>query len=252
MTETFNSDGVELAYDDLGDGEPVVLVHGFASSRQGTWAETGWYDELAEAGRRVVALDCRGHGDSDKPHDPAAYGHATMASDVVALLDHLEVDRADLMGYSMGGWVTLHLLVDHADRVNAAVAAGVGESLLGEQVNREAIAAALEAEDAGDIEDQTGREFRLFAEQQGNDLRALAALQRAREPAFGTGRLDGVSAPVLVVAGENDELVGDPGPLADVIPGADSFAVPNADHLTATGATAYKERARDFFDREGL
>lgn len=251
MTETFTVDGFELAYDDLGEGEPVVLIHGFASSRQGTWEETGWYDELTDAGRRVVALDCRGHGDSAKPHDPAAYGHATMAGDVVALLDHLGIDRADLMGYSMGGWVSLHLLVDHPDRVRAAVAAGVGESLLGQQVDREAIAAALEAEDAADVEDPTGRDFRLFAEQQGNDLQALAALQRAREPAFGVDRLEAVSAPVLVVAGENDELVGDPGPLAAAIPGADSFAVPNGDHLTTTGATAYKERVRDFFEREG-
>lgn len=251
-TDTFDSDGVAISYDDVGEGPPVVLVHGFASSRHGTWKDTGWYDALREDGRRVIALDCRGHGESDKPHDPAAYGRGTMADDVVRLMDHLDVDTADLMGYSMGGGLSLRLLLSHPERFNAVVPAGVGATALRERDRGSDVAEALEADDLEDVDTQRGTEFRVFAENRGNDLDALAAIQRARRADLDESRLAEASLPVLVATGDEDELVGRPEPLADAIAGAESVAIPDADHLSTTDHPEFHEAVLGFLDREGL
>ena len=100
---SFHHGDVEIAYLDEGEGEPIVLVHGFASSKNVNWVYPTWVSELRKGGRRVIALDNRGHGDSAKLYDPAQYSIPIMASDVVALMDHLDIERADVMGYSLGG-----------------------------------------------------------------------------------------------------------------------------------------------------
>lgn len=251
-TDSFDSDGVVIAYDDVGAGPPIVLVHGFASSRHGTWKDTGWYDALREDGRRVIALDCRGHGESEKPHDPEAYGRGTMAEDVVRLMDHLGIEEADLMGYSMGGGLSLRLLLSHPERFNAVVPAGVGETALQDRGDGSQVAEALEADDLDEVETQRGTEFRVFAENRGNDLDALAAIQRARRSDLDESGLAEASLPVLVATGNEDELVGRPEPLADAIPGAESVAIPDADHLSTTDHPAFHEAVLEFLDREGL
>ena len=102
----FIHDAVEIAFLDEGRGEPIVLVHGFASTAQVNWVHPGWVATLTRGGRRVIALDNRGHGASTKLYDPAAYHSARMADDIRALLDHLELGRADVMGYSMGARIS--------------------------------------------------------------------------------------------------------------------------------------------------
>src|ERR1700733_3977481 len=99
------NDGVRIAWEEAGEGAPIVLVHGFASDRGQNWRAPGWYQTLTGAGRRVIALDCRGHGESAKPHDPSAYGDA-MVDDVAAVMAAAGVESADVMGYSMGGMLT--------------------------------------------------------------------------------------------------------------------------------------------------
>ncbi len=132
MTEFVKAaDGVRIAYDMVGEGEPVVLVHGFAASRVQNWKAPGWYDTLADAGYRVIAMDCRGHGDSDKPHDPAFYDHTLMAEDIVAVMGAAGAGDAFLMGYSMGGFLSMHVLMDHPDLLRKVVIGGVGGTYLG-------------------------------------------------------------------------------------------------------------------------
>src|SRR5215469_17519060 len=99
---SFDSGGFTIAYDDLGSGEgrPMLLLHGFTSNRNENWQRLGWYGAFERRKMRVVAPDQRGHGESAKPHDPAAYGRAAMANDVYALADHLGIERFHLMGYS--------------------------------------------------------------------------------------------------------------------------------------------------------
>ena len=117
----FTHDGVEIAFLDEGEGEPIVLVHGFASNKAVNWVFPGWVTALTRAGRRVIALDNRGHGESAKLYVPAAYHSSLMAEDVRGLLDHLGLGRADVMGYSMGARITAFLALIHPERVRSAV-----------------------------------------------------------------------------------------------------------------------------------
>ena len=112
----FDSDGVQIYFEEHGKGEPVVLVHGFASRAEHNWGAMNWFTTLA-AHYRVVALDCRGHGKSGKPHDPAAYGGETMGDDVIRLMDHLGIKRTLIMGYSMGARIVTGLLMMHPERL---------------------------------------------------------------------------------------------------------------------------------------
>ena len=231
---TIDSGGVTIDYVVEGSGPPVVLVHGFASSVQGNWRAPGIIEALVAAGRRVIALDCRGHGASGKPHDPEAYSGTRMADDVIAVMDDEGVGRADLMGYSMGGFIAASLLVRHPERFGRVILAGVGDALVtGGRGRRatEAIASALEAGTRSGITDARARAFRSFAEQQGNDMAALAAIQRSTRE-FDRGQLGEVRNPVMVLIGEGDVLVGPADQLAAAIPGAKLVKVPG-DHLTA-------------------
>ena len=124
---SFTNGDVEIAYLDEGEGEPIVLVHGFASTKEINWAQPGWIGTLNRAGRRAVALDNRGHGASSKLYDPAAYHSAAMADDVRALLNHLKIERADIIGYSMGGMQASTIGLNHPE-VFAYVAAMSGNA----------------------------------------------------------------------------------------------------------------------------
>ncbi|MFZ0989901.1 MAG: alpha/beta hydrolase, partial [Xanthobacteraceae bacterium] len=151
----FTHEGVEIAFIDEGEGEPIVLVHGFASNKEINWVAPGWVTTLARTGRRTIALDNRGHGASTKLYDSAAYHSAIMAEDVRALLDHLGLPRTDVMGYSMGARITAFLALAHPDRVRAAVLGGLGFRLVEGVGLPDTIAEALEAPSLAEVVDPT-------------------------------------------------------------------------------------------------
>jgi len=239
------SDGTKLAYEAIGEGRPIVLVHGFASDRKQNWQNVGWYETLTGAGFRVIAMDCRGHGASDKPHDDSAYGDK-MVSDIVRVMDAAKLTRADVMGYSMGGILTVSLLMTHGDRVSRAVVAGVGATYFAPHSHRKGIAAALRASDPSTITDATQKAFRAFASQGGKDLLALAACMSADRTMYTAEQLRTCATPVLVVAGENDVQSGAPEPLAQAFADGRAVVVPRRDHMTAVGDKVYKQAVLEF------
>lgn len=245
---SFDSSGVQIHYVIEGEGPPIVLVHGFTSSVAGNWRATGILGALTGTGRRVVALDCRGHGLSGKPYDPAAYEGTAMADDVIALMDHLGLQQADLMGYSMGGFISMSLLGRHQERFNNVILGGVGD-LTASRARRDprAMADGMEAPDSHSITDPTARAFRLFAEAQGADLKALAAMQRAthRRDWFNSSGLKDVTIPVMVLVGEKDDIIGPPEPLTATIPGATLVRTPG-DHITALMRPEFRQAILDF------
>ena len=169
-------DGVALAFERHGAGTEypaIVLVHGFGSSRMQNWKSTGWYGGLTGAGFAVVAMDCRGHGDSGKPHDPQFYGHDRMTDDVIAVMGACGLSAALICGYSMGGFIGLRLLAAHPERVIKLALAGVGESYLRDDITspqaRAALADALTTQDKDSITDPRAKMFRAFADQPGKD-----------------------------------------------------------------------------------
>ena len=238
---TFSSDGVEIAFLDEGAGEPVLLIHGFASNAGVNWVDTGWVKTLAIAGYRAIAIDNRGHGRSQKLHDPRHYGAPLMAEDARRLLDHLGLARADVMGYSMGARISAFLTMAHPQRVRSAIFAGLGINMVRGMAGTGPIAHALEAASIDDVTNATARTFRAFAEQTRSDLKALAACIRSSRDPITAEALAGVRCPVLVAVGTLDVIGGSARELAALIPGAAALEIPDRDHMKAVGDRAYKE-----------
>lgn len=245
----FQHGPVELAFLDEGKGDPVVLVHGFASTKEVNWVHPGWVSTLIRAGRRTIALDNRGHGQSTKLYDPADYHTAVMAEDVRALLDHLAIEKADVIGYSMGARITAFLALGHPERVRSAILGGLGSKLVDGVGLPESIAAALEAPSIDDVDDPIGRTFRAFAEQTRSDRKALAACIRGSRQVLTREEVRGIRIPVLVAVGTKDEVAGSPHELAALIPGARAVDIPNRDHMLAVGDKVFKAAVLDFLAR---
>jgi pimeloyl-ACP methyl ester carboxylesterase len=238
------ADGVSVAvhrWGVPGDLPPVYLQHGFVADTRLNWVGTGTVAVLLAAGREVVGVDARGHGRSDKPHDPAAYGERRMADDLRRVADSLGHDAFDLAGYSMGA--TVAMLVAAADRrVRRLVVGGAGAAFVDPRgAERHAalmarLAAALEAPDVADVRDPDTVPFRRMADALAADRLALAAHARAvhdRDP-----DLAAVTAPTLVLAGDADPLAVRPEVLAAAVPGARVTLVPG-DHSTVLRAPAF-------------
>lgn len=246
---SFQHDAVEIDYFDEGEGDPVVLVHGFASNKEVNWAFPGWVSTLRRAGKRVIALDNRGHGRSTKQYRPEDYTIALMASDVRALVGHLALPRADFIGYSLGARIGALLAGRHGDIVRSVVLAGVGASLIRGRLITEIVATALEAPSLEDVADPRGRAFRAFAEQTRSDLKALAACIRGSDEPLTIEEAQAIRVPVLIAVGSKDDVAGPPGPLAEAIPGAGVLDIPNRDHMRAVGDKVYKTGVVDFLSR---
>lgn len=246
---TFESDGVEIAYIDEGDGDPILLIHGFASNIQTNWVDTSWVSILTQAGRRVIAIDNRGHGASQKLYDPEKYAAPVMAGDAGRLLDHLEIERADVMGYSMGARITAFLTFQRPDKVRSAILAGLGINMVRGLGGAGPIATALEAPSLEDVMNETARTFRLFAESTASDLLALAACIRASRDKITREALAEIQTPVLVAVGTRDVIGGSAAKLAELIPGAQAFAIEGRDHMKAVGDRSYKDRVLEFLNQ---
>ena len=242
----FNTGLVELAYLDEGDGEPIVLVHGFASNKEVNWVQPGWVMTLTRAGRRTIALDNRGHGASTKLYDPALYRSDLMADDIRALLDYLGIGRADVMGYSMGARNTAFMALAHGERVRSAILGGLGSRLIEGVGLPESIADALEAPSIEDVTDSQGRMFRSFADQTGSDRLALAACIRGSRQSLTPSDAARIAVPVLIAAGTNDNVAGSPHKLAALVPGARAIDIPGRDHMLAVGDRVFKEAVLAF------
>ena len=247
---SFHNGAVEIAYLDEGEGDPILLVHGFASSKAVNWVYPTWVSELKKNGRRVVALDNRGHGDSAKLYDTEQYHIGSMASDVSALMDHLGIARADLMGYSLGARMTAWLAYRQPQRLRSAIFGGIGIGLIEGGGPGENVALALEADSLADVTDPVGRTFRAFADQTRSDHRALAACLRGSRRLMTREEAAGITVPVLIAVGTSDEIAGSAAALGEIIPGADVLDIPDRDHMRAVGDKVYKAGVLDFLSQQ--
>ena len=249
----FKHDGFELAFldrqPDSGDGDPVLLIHGFASSHFVNWVSPGWFKTLNDAGYRVVALDNRGHGESEKLYDPAAYSSQVMAEDVRRLMDHLDIPRAAVMGYSMGARISAHLALAHPQRLNALLLGGLGIHLVEGVGLPLGIADAMEAPSLDVLTDPMQRMFRAFAEQTKSDLKALAACIRGSRQTLTAEQVGQIAVPTLISVGTKDDVSGSGPELAKLIPGAESFDIIGRDHNLAVGDKTHKQAVLDFLAR---
>jgi pimeloyl-ACP methyl ester carboxylesterase len=246
---SFHNGAVEIAYLDEGEGDPILLVHGFASTKNVNWVYPTWVSELRKAGRRVIALDNRGHGDSAKLYDASAYEIATMAGDIVALMDHLDIGRADVMGYSLGSRMAAVLALSQPARLRSAIFGGIGIGLIEGGGPGENVAEALEAESLDDVTDPVGRTFRAFADQTRSDRRALAACLRGSRRLMTRDEAARIAVPALIAVGTSDEIAGSAEALGKIIPGSQVLNIPNRDHMRAVGDKVYKAGVLDFLSQ---
>jgi pimeloyl-ACP methyl ester carboxylesterase len=206
--------------------EPVLLVHGFASSFERNWREPGWVDVLEEEGRKVIGVDILGHGSAPKPHDPAAYAHLERwVADALPA-----AGRVDAVGFSMGGQLLLRVAAATPNRFRRLAVGGVGDNVFeGGRPSGDA-ARAIEAGWPGDDDHEAAGAFARFAQAPGNDPAALAAcIRRPAEP-MTEAELARVTVPVLVVLGERD-FVGPADRLLAALPQARLAALVGADHF---------------------
>jgi pimeloyl-ACP methyl ester carboxylesterase len=254
MLRQFSSDGVHIAYIDVAPagtdrGEPILLIHGFASNHRINWVGPRWVDTLTKAGRRVIALDNRGHGLSQKFYAPHDYRSDLMARDAANLLAHLDIARADVMGYSMGARISAFLALARPALVRSLVLGGLGDRLVHGVGLPIGIADAMEAPSLADLSDTTQRMFRAFADRTKSDLKALAACIRGSRQTVSENGMAKIAVPTLIAVGTRDEVAGDPVKLAAMMSNAAALDIPGRDHNLAVGDRVYKEGVLAFLDR---
>ena len=247
----FRHDGLELAYFDEGSasGEPVLLIHGFASSAVVNWVNPGWLKTLGEAGYRVIGIDNRGHGASDKPHDSEAYRPWVMAADSMALLDHLGIPEANVMGYSMGARISVFAALANPHRVRSLVLGGLGIGMTDGVGDWDPIADALLAPSVDTVTHDRGRMFRMFAEQTKSDRQALAMCIRGSRDLVARADMGKIEAPTLIGVGTKDDIAGSPQELAALMPNAEALDIPGRDHMLAVGDRVFKKAVLEFYEK---
>jgi pimeloyl-ACP methyl ester carboxylesterase len=243
---SFEHDGFDIAFSDAGAGEPVLLIHGFASSAKVNWVSTGWVSFLRDSGYRAIAFDNRGHGQTSKSYREEDYSPGKMASDAAALLHHLGISRAHVMGYSMGARISAFLALNHAELVHTLIFGGLGDGMIHGVGDWDPIAAALLSDGPETITDARGAAFRKFADQTQSDRRALAAcIARSRE-LITPERLASITIPALVAVGTEDDIGGSAQGLAEIMGNAEAFDIEGRDHMLAVGDRSFKKAALDF------
>ena len=243
----FTHDGFDIAYSDRGAGSPVLLIHGFASNAHVNWDGPSWFSTLHDAGYRVIALDNRGHGQSSKSHDKLDYTPSKMASDAVALLAHLGIDTAHVLGYSMGARISAFMAIEHSHRVKSLVLGGLGIGLVDGVGDWDPIADALLADDPETITHERGLMFRKFADQTKSDRLALAACIQTSRVLMTKAQTAQIRQPVLIAVGTKDDIAGDPFALARLLPNAKAFAIDGRDHMLAVGDRNFKAAVLKFW-----
>ena len=250
MSEKFNSEGVEIAYQQWGEGKPILLIHGFASNMNVNWRDTGWVGTLSDAGYRVIAIDNRGHGESEKLYDKARYLAPMMAEDARRLLDHLQIEQTAVMGYSMGARIAAFLTMHNPARVASVVFAGMASNLVNGVGGADAIGQALLAPSLADVTDREARGFRIFADSTKADKLALAACILSSRVKIKAEALAAIQCPALVVAGELDEVAGSVDGLVAMLPRARGVVLPNRNHMNAVGDSIYKAAVLEFLSEQ--
>jgi pimeloyl-ACP methyl ester carboxylesterase len=250
----FRHEQFDIAYVDSGpqSAEPILLIHGFASSHRVNWVTPGWVKTLTEAGYRAIAFDHRGHGESSKSYDPADYTPTKMAGDAAALLDHLGISTAHVMGYSMGARVAVFMALEHPDRVHSLIFGGLGIGMVDGVGDWDPIAEALAAPDPATVTHPRGKMFRTFADQTKSDRRALAACITTSRELISERDIARIAQPTLIAVGTRDDIGGSAAELAALMTNAESFDIEGRDHMLSVGDRTFKKRALEFLARHPI
>jgi pimeloyl-ACP methyl ester carboxylesterase len=219
-------DNTKIYYEVRGEGKPVILIHGFSNTGS-SWTSAAIYDQLLQAGFKVITPDLRGNGRSDKPHTPEAYGKDAEARDIIALMNHLQFKSYHVIGYSRGAIIASRLLVLD-DKVSKAVLGGMGADFTNPQWPRRIMFyKALIGEPVPELES-----FLKYVKEKNLDQLALAYQQKA-QPSTSPAELALIKKPVMVISGDTDQDNGSGKQLSDLIPGSIFVTVPGNHNNTS-------------------
>jgi pimeloyl-ACP methyl ester carboxylesterase len=260
----FDSNGVKIRYSVEGSGEPVLLIHGFTVDLDANWRAPGLIAALTKT-HQVIAYDNRGHGKSDKPHDPKQYG-MEMVFDAVRLLDHLKINKAHVVGYSMGASIANKLLTTHPDRLISVTLGGNAGKLEGADFSlHDRMVEDLES--GRGISGLLGRltppgrpkptEEQLKAVNAAllanNDIKALAAVVRGlRQLAIPQKELKENKIPVLALIGSLDPLIKEVDLMSTQLAGMSTVVIEGADHMNTVGTPAFEKELNLFLNKHSI
>lgn len=249
----FEHDGFRLSYREVGVGEPILLIHGFASSSKVNWIAPSWFSTFLENGYRVIAIDNRGHGNSDKSYNQEDYTPEKMAFDAAALLDHLKIEKAHVMGYSMGARISAFMALKFENKISSLIFGGLGIGMITGAGHWEPIQKALLANSVDEIQNnERGLMFRNFADRTKSDRLALAACVITSKKELTEEKIAKIKLPTLVVVGEDDDISGSAVELADLMQNAESFTIPNRNHMLAVGDKDFKKVVLNFLKKHPI
>ena len=244
--QSIDVNGTKIAYLDTGEGLPVLLVHGFASNVDVNWVDPGWTSFLVDNGYRVIALDNRGHGASQKYYETDKYSWELMAGDVAGLAEQLGLVKPHIMGYSMGARITATLASKMGDKLGKVILAGNGYNMISGEFPWQDICNDLLAESDEDVSYEIGNVFRLFAKSTNSDLKALAACVEGRAMTMPEAAFRAIESEVLVIAGEKDDVALTPEKVAQLIANSRYEVIPRRNHMNAVGDKVYKQKVLEF------
>lgn len=238
----------DISYLDEGDGIPFLLVHGFGSTKEVNWVNTGWMKLLVASGYRVIVMDNRGHGKSQKFHNLEDYSLSKMAHDCTNLLEYLKIDKCHIMGYSMGARICSKLAMNYPERIEKVILAGNGYGMVDGAGDWTPVRDALLAPSLADVTDERGRRFRAFADQTKSDHKALAACVMSVRELFTEAQFASLQHQILVAIGTLDDIAGSAQRLVDLMPNAQYLPIPNRDHMRAVGDKTYMQGVLEFLE----
>lgn len=232
----FENAGVRLSYLDnnvVTNQPPIVMLHGFTASAETNWLKSQWITPLTDAGRRVIAIDARGHGESDKPYDNAYYPSDVMMEDSMTLLNQMGFESADYCGYSMGARMSTFAAIHYPEKVRKLLIGGMGINLKNGIGNAQATADALLAEDLALVKNRHTRRFRRLAEKGNNDLTALAHCILSSRQKITESSLAKIQAKTCIIVGARDDIGGNPHELSPYIPNSQAIEIADCNHFDA-------------------
>ncbi|MFI5159664.1 MAG: alpha/beta fold hydrolase [Sphingobacteriales bacterium] len=233
-------DGVKIYYEVKGEGYPVVLIHGFSGNLQG-WKNGKLYDNLLRAGYKVIMMDLRGNGRSDKPHTDEAYANNAEAKDIIGLMTSLQIKHYDVVGYSRGSIIASSLMVMD-NRINKTVIGGMGDAYTNPQWPRRvhAYKALMGDTSFHDVDGMVN-----YIHSQHFDIAPLA-LQQKYQPSTSPTQLAKINKPVLIIRGTEDKESGNSETaLQQMIPGSKLTYVPG-DHNAASKNLQFSDAVLNF------
>jgi len=256
----FDNEGIKIYYEIEGEGPPVVMLHGLNSNIEDNWRQTNWVETLRD-NYRLILLDCRGHGKSDKPHEDSDYGQK-MTDDVIKLLEHLSIEKANVFGYSMGAVITFLLVLAKPEIIVSAILGGFVLTLNEKEISKEIKNAkqmieGFRAESIKQVRGGMARTFRRIAELGENDLLALAALRAGMlketckimtSPAQIRGILKNIKVPIMTVVASSELILGDKTLVAQLVPDACHFQIQGKDHNTMIPDPKFHMIVKAFLD----